>query len=105
MPENILPFITPGEVEAEIRKIASESSFELIILEHAKTRMIERDITRRHIDRVLKNGELMEAPRWDTEKERGYKCKFRRVTAGMEVTVIAKLVKREQNNCLVVTVF
>lgn len=105
MPDNLLPFIKPQEVEAEIRRLARDSSIDVIILDHARMRMLEREITDRQIFNVLKNGDLIDGAKWDAEKERGWKCKFRRVTAGVEVTVVAKLIKRESATCLIVTVF
>jgi len=102
---NILqfPFISVGNVRAEIKRIASEDTINLVLLNHAKDRMDRRDITMRQIQNVLKNGELLEAIKWCSDKECGWRCKLRRVTAGAEVTVVAKLVKRAENTCLVIT--
>lgn len=101
----MLPFINKADVEGEIRRIASESTRDLVKLDHAIMRMQERGINDRQILNVLKFGERVTDIVWDTQKERGWKCVFRRVTAGIEVTVATKLVQRNCNTCLVITVF
>ena len=100
-----LPFITRLNVEAEVRRIAGESTKDLVLLDHAKDRMLEREITERQSLNVLKNGDIMDAPKWDTEKERGWRCQFRGIAAGIDVTVITKLVKRDNTMCLIITVY
>ena len=103
-PIKLPKFTKDGAVE-EIRRIAKEDSSKVIVLDHAKIRMMEREITSRQIYNVLKNGEPKCAPEWDTEQEKGWKCRLSRVTAGTAVTVVAKLVERDENVCLIVTVF
>ncbi len=100
-----LPFIQRDQVEKEIRRIATESTINMVKLDHAIDRMIEREITDRQILNVLRSGEQLSPAAWNTEKERGWKCKFRRITAGVNVTVVAKLVQRDETTCLIVTVF
>lgn len=100
-----LPFIKKEQVEEEIRRIAHEATECVIKLDHAIDRMEQRDITDRHIFNVLRLGERIDNIDWNTDKERGWKCTFRRITAGKNVTVATKLVKRDKNTCLIVTVF
>jgi len=99
------PFILANQVEEEVRRIATSSTKDLVLLDHALDRMDQRDISMRQILNVLKNGDRVSDFRWDTQEEKGWKCTFRRVTAGAQVTVAVKLVKREENTCLVVTVY
>ena len=98
-----LPFISKDKVREEIENIARNKSHNLDILDHAITRMTERDISMRQILNVLKNGEQLGSITWCTEEERGWRCKLSRVTAGSKVTVVAKLVERDATNCLVIT--
>jgi hypothetical protein len=107
MTDNLLslPFIGANQVESEIRKIVKESSQDVVFLDHALMRMQEREIVSKQVFNVLKNGELKDSPTWDTEKSKGWKCAFVRVTAGVKVTVVAKLIKEEEHMCLIVTVF
>jgi hypothetical protein len=100
-----LPFIKAEDVEAEVRRIASASTQDLILLDHALDRSTERGINIRQITNVLKNGDRTSDYKWDTQIENGWKCTFQRVTAGVKVTVAVKLVKRESVSCLVVTVY
>lgn len=100
-----LPFIKAEDVEAEVRRIATEATQNLILLDHALDRSVERGINIRQITNVLKNGDRTSDYKWDTQIENGWKCTFQRVTAGVKVTVAVKLVKRESVSCLVVTVY
>jgi hypothetical protein len=100
-----LPFIKAEEVESEVRRIATKDTTNLILLDHAHIRCVERGINLKQITNVLKNGDRTTDYTWDTHIENGWKCTFQRVTAGIKVTVAVKLVKRESVSCLVVTVF
>lgn len=100
-----LPFISKDKVEDEIRRIANTSTINLVKLDHAISRMDEREITDRQILNVLKLGERTADIIWDTDKERGWKCSFRRITAGINITVATKLVQRDETTCLIITVF
>lgn len=86
-----LPFITQDKVEDEIRRIAKESTIDIVKLDHAIDRMAQREITDRQILNVLRLGERISDITWHTEKERGWKCTFRRISAGVNVTVATKL--------------
>lgn len=105
MPEPIELPIPSNQVESEVRRIAQHESFKVFTLDHAKMRMIQRDISIRQIIRVLCDGALTQAPSWDTEKEKGWRCVFAGVTAGIKVTVVVKLVKRNGHACLIVTTY
>jgi hypothetical protein len=100
-----LPFIKAEDVEAEVRRIATESTQHLILLDHALDRSEERGISLRQITNVLKSGDRTSDYKWDTQLENGWKCTFQRVTAGVKVTVAVKLVMRDCVSCLVVTVY
>jgi hypothetical protein len=102
---SLLPWITKEKALPEIRRIATEETESLIILDHARDRQQQREVTDRQILNVLKNGELTGQFEWDTQEERGWKCKLSRITAGDHVSVIAKLVQRDGNKCLIITVW
>lgn len=105
--ENVLslPFCSANDVEGQIRKIAKESTIDIVKLDHAIDRMLEREITDRQILNVLKHGDRISDIVWNTDKEKGWKCTFRRITAGVSITVATKLVQRDDTTCLIVTVF
>ena len=98
-----LPFITKDRVREEIKRIASEESHNLDFLDHAVIRMNEREVTTRQVINVLKNGEQIGDISWCTEKEKGWRCRLSRVTAGSKITVVAKVIQRENITCLVIT--
>ncbi len=98
-----LPRFKREDVREEIRRIASTETQFVEFLDHSLDRMAQRGITARQVLRVLQDGEQLEAATWCTEQERGWRCKLRRVTAGDNVTVVAKLIEREHSVCLVVT--
>jgi len=85
----------------QIKRIAREHEELIVLLDHAKTRMVERNITRIQILRGFARKAAIE---WDTINERGWKCRFSQSMAGEKVTVVAKLVQRHDKHCLVVTV-
>ena len=99
-----LPF-PRHKVRDEIARIAREDTSQVVFLDHANDRKGQRDITSRQILNVLKDGNLIDGPNWCTEVERGWRCKLSRVTAGVSIAVVAKLVERDTSVCLVVTTF
>tara|TARA_B110000908_G_scaffold103560_1_gene121960 strand:+ start:431 stop:760 length:330 start_codon:yes stop_codon:yes gene_type:complete len=105
MPRSIiaLPFINSVDVRAEIARISREESQSIDILDHALDRMSQKDISIRQVTNVLKNGNPIDRPQWDTVKERGYKLKLEGYSGGQKIIVVAKIVKRQTNTCLVVT--
>lgn len=107
-----IPLIRPDDAVDELREIAKSASERLFFSVHAEQRMIERDITRTQVRRAIHSGQLIGQPGWETDSitgECGWKCKFRGISAGARVTVIAKLVvNRDKPNeppAVVVTVF
>lgn len=100
-----LPFCAREDVEAEIRRIATEDSARVVLLPHARDRMLQRDISTRQVFNALRFGSLDSAVEWDTNQDRGWKCRFSRLAAGAPVTVVVKLIEHEGRRCLVVTVW
>ena len=100
-----LPFVKRSEVEKEIRRIAIDSTKDVIKLDHAVDRMEQRGITDRQIFNVLRDGDRSPEICWDTHKERGWKCSFHRITAGESITVAVKLVERNSIKCLILTAY
>lgn len=88
-----------------MREIARASTERLIVLEHAHMRMLEREITLQQVVRTLKNGEIVSDIKWDTTEDKGWKCNFRHTSAGVKINAVAKLVKKEEIQCLIVTVW
>ena len=93
-----LPIIKKCDVDLEIRRLATGVSGRFFFTEHAEMRLIERDITRRQVFNVVRSGKLIEDPVWDTENERGWKCRYNWITAGASVTVVVKLVERNDGH-------
>ncbi|MDT8322153.1 MAG: DUF4258 domain-containing protein, partial [Xanthomonadales bacterium] len=90
-----LPMMKPDEAVEEIRRIAKEQTHRLYFSDHAEMRMIEREITRTQVRRILANGELQDQPHWETDKrtsESGWKCTFHDISAGARITAVAKLI-------------
>jgi hypothetical protein len=100
-----LPWITKEEAFLELQRIAREQTESVIILDHALDRQNQRDITHRQVLNTLRFGNLNEPGQWDTKEERGWKYKLTHITAGDRVCVIAKVVQRDGNKCLVITVW
>jgi len=63
---SLLPWITKAKALPEIRRIASQETGSLIILNHTRDRQQQRNVTDRQILNVLKNGELTGQFEWDT---------------------------------------
>lgn len=99
-----LPF-PKGKVIQEIQRIAVEESGKVFFLDHAEMRMVEREITTRHIFKVLRHADTISDPKWITKEERGWRCVFKRITAGKSVEAVVKLVERDGNCCLIITVY
>lgn len=100
-----LPQIRKEDVIEKIREIAQEETGRVFFLDHAEMWMKEQEITRRQIFKVLRHGDLMKGPEWSTKHERGWKCEFRRITAGECVHIAVKLVEREDMFCMIITVY
>lgn len=100
-----LPAVPKNGAAAEIQRIAREETENMFALPHAQNRMIERGILFRQVLNVLRDGDLVSGPIWDPDKEQGWRCRFRRITAGFRVDIVAKLVERGDTCVLVVTAF
>jgi hypothetical protein len=98
-----LPKFRASDVRAEIQRIANEDTICVEYLDHSLERMTQRGITTSQVLKVLKGGEQIGDVLWCTEKEDGWRCKLKRICAGSQITVVAKLVERENSICLVVT--
>jgi len=100
-----LPTFTRNTAVKEIQRLAQEETERVHVLDHAHMRMIEREITLRQVLKVLRHGDLVTGPEWSTEGEEGWKCNFRRITAGESIEVVAKLIERDGVRCLIVTAY
>lgn len=83
--------LTPGRAERLIRQTAVESD-NVILGDHARARMLEREITDIDVFRVLRIGGIVGAPE---PAERGeWKCKIvQRVRGGRELGVVAIILR------------
>jgi len=79
-----LPTIKKERVVEEIRRIAQEDTSNVFFINHALMRMKEREITNRQALKVLRHGDLVDGPEWSTKNERGWKCKFKRITVSVQ---------------------
>jgi hypothetical protein len=86
--------LAPGRAEARIRQIAQESA-NVIFGDHARARMLEREITDIDVFRVLRIGGIVGVPE---PAERGeWKCKIvQRVRGGRELGVMAIILRDEK---------
>jgi len=102
----------PDDAVEEIRRIALLESHRLFFSDHVEMRMIEREINRTQVCRVLASGHLKGRPQWETDQrtsERGWKCRFQGISAGTRITAIAKLIlagsDTDEPPAVVITVF
>jgi len=101
-----LPIIKKCDADQEIRRLATGLSGRFYFTAHAEMRLLERDITKRQVFNVVRNGNLVGDPVWDIDKECGWKCRYNWITAGASVTAVVKLVERSDGHCdLVITTF
>ena len=94
-----------ADAESMIREIAKNHTRQLAIMDHARLRMIERDVTDKQLFLCIIDGELIKGPTWDRKEEPGWKCTFKRHCSGASLRVGCKLVEREEGKVLVLTVF
>ena len=90
-----MPMMKPDEAVAEIRRVAEAETHRLFFSDHAEMRMIEREITRTQICRILASGRIQNEPNWETDSrtgESGWKCRFQGISAGARITVVSKLI-------------
>lgn len=101
-----LPKVKSDQADAEIRRIAKMETHRFIPSDHAHMRMLERNITLRQIQRVVMNGDLTNGPIWCTEVERGWKCEYRYIVAGVRISASVKLIDRSEGMFdLIITAF
>ncbi len=102
----LLPFPAPKEsVEYTIRQIVLQDTGRFFITDHARMRMLEREITDKHLLICIKEGELVSGPTLDKQHELGWTCVFSRICAGASLRVCCKLVQRDEETLLVLTAF
>jgi len=77
------------------RKMRDRSSFShmMIISRHATQRVIERDITRRHVLRSLRTGTVDGSPKWDAGKG-NHLGRMHDVVAGHSINVVRAITDR-----------
>ena len=83
--------LTPGRAEKLIRQISQES-VNVIFGDHARARMLDREITDIDVFRVLRTGGIVGAPE---PAERGeWKCKMvQRARGGRDIGVVAIILR------------
>lgn len=103
MPKLIsLPKYNKGNVFEAVQQIAESNTQAVFILDHCELRMQERNITRVQVIRTLRQGTLTEPPVWDSEHEKGWRCRVSHVTAGTPLTVVAKLIENADDELVLV---
>lgn len=100
-----LPKTSKNDAIQRVAQIADNTTGFVYFSEHCEMRMLERGISRKQILRVLRSGELIGKVEWDIEEERGWKMKLKRISAGAEIRVVAKLVERDSECVVAVTTF
>ncbi len=99
------PKTSLAKVVPTIQQIAKERTAAVIFLDHAEMRMQERNVSRKQVLQVIRHGDPIGKAEWNTDKERGWVCKFTRITAGVRLGVVAKLVERkDEHSVLIITV-
>ena len=90
-------------VEATIRRLARDTK-KVHMTTHAWDRLAERGHTMTQVYSCLQHGELVYGPTLDSEKQQGYKCRMRALSAGNWVQVTAKLIESGDEYIIVITV-
>lgn len=79
------PMMKPDDAVEQIRQIAESETHRLFFSDHVEMRMIEREINRTQVCRILAKGRLKGEPRWETDQrtsQAGWKCQFSGISAG-----------------------
>lgn len=97
-----LPKIKKDQVLDEIQRIAGEFSGQVLFTDHAEDRMIERNITKRQVFNVLRDGSLDQGPEWETQNGGGWVCRIGWITAGKHIFVVVKLTENDDGLCDIV---
>ena len=107
-----MPLLKPDEAVEEIRRIAQKETHRLFFSDHVEMRMIEREINRTQVGRILATGQLKGKSQWETDQrtsQAGWKCRFNGVSAGTRITAVAKLIlagtDSDEPPAVVITVF
>ena len=91
--------------EFSIRNIVNENTGQIFITDHARMRMLEREITDKQLHLCLSKGDMVRDPEFDRKNENGWKCTFSRICAGSVLRVGCKLIQRDAAIVLVLTAF
>lgn len=100
-----LPKTLKSDAIQRIAEIAERDTGSVFFSDHCEMRMQERDIRRRQVMQVLRQGLLIGEVEWNTEHESGWKVRLKRIASGEEITVVAKLIEREADCVVAVTTF
>lgn len=101
-----LPTVKKGDADQIVRSLATGMTGRFFFHAHAEMRLLERDITRKQVFNVVRSGQLIDGPNWDTKEENGWKCTYNWITAGVDITVAVKLIERSDGHCdLVLTAY
>lgn len=99
---DVLPFNpSPADMARHVNRLASESSGNVILTDHAKERMQERNVTFKHIITCLQKGRVIEGPYLDLKG--CWKCTMVRAVSGLEITVVTAV--DFENKLIVVTTY
>lgn len=98
---DILPINPSPDDMARHVNVLAEDSHNIIITNHARERMEQRNITRRHVVTCLRKGRVAETPYKSVKGD--WRCSVVRTVSGMDVSVQIAIDFKEQ--LIVVTVF
>lgn len=95
------------DVLAKIKSLVEENSSNAYFLDHAELRMQEREISRKRVINVVRRCAVADQLKWCTENnENGWRCRIQGFTGSSKLSVVVKLVERENSEfVLVITLF
>ncbi len=91
---------SPDDIARHVHRLAEDSD-NVKITKHARNRMKERNITRRHVLSCLRKGRVVEGPYRDVHG--CWRCTMVRAVSGMDVS--AAVAVSFEDEAIVVTVF
>jgi len=91
---------SPEDMARHVNRLAEDSS-NVVITNHARKRMGERHVTRRHVMTCLRKGRVIEGPYRAVNGD--WKCTMIRAVSGMDINVAIAI--NFEDNLIVVTVF
>lgn len=91
---------SPEDMARHIHRLAEDPA-NIILTKHARERMGERHVTRRHVVACLRKGRITEGPYKDVQK--CWRCTMTRAVSGIDVSVAAAVNFEDQ--VIIVTVF